>query len=152
VANYSFSFTVPQPPADVFDYLSRFSNAREWDPGVVEARDATPGPVQVGSRFDLVVRFAGRAVPLVYQVSELVPGTKVVLEAHNALVKSRDSIEVTDVGEPGAPACRVRYVARLSGRGPGVALTPALGMALRRAGDGARAGLSARLSASAVRG
>jgi hypothetical protein len=145
MATYDFSFTVPRPAADVFGYLSRFSNSTEWDPGVVSGEDLTPGPVRVGSRFSLVVRFAGRRVPLVYEVSELRPALKVVFEARNAMVKSRDAIEVTDLGEPGAHECRVRYLARLSGRGPLVVLSPLLSMALRRAGDKARAGLVARL-------
>ncbi|HET9058765.1 MAG TPA: SRPBCC family protein [Acidimicrobiales bacterium] len=148
MATYDFSFTVPRPAADVFEYLSRFSNATQWDPGVVSAEDLTAGPVRVGSRFSLAVRFAGRQVPLVYEVSELRPGVKVVFEAHNAMVKSRDAIEVTDLGEPGADECRIRYLARLSGRGPWVIpLSPLLSLALRRAGDKARAGLMARLGA-----
>lgn len=146
MAAYSFTFTVPRPVPDVFEYLCRFSNALEWDPGVLAADELTPGPVHVGSRFSLVVRFAGRPVPMEYEVRELVPSTRVVLEARNVLVRSRDSIEVSDVGEPGAPACRVRYVATLSGRGPGMVLGPALALALRKAGGNARAGLSARLS------
>jgi hypothetical protein len=48
---------------EVFEYLATFSNARDWDPGVVDGEALTPGPVAVGSVFRLGVRLAGGSCP-----------------------------------------------------------------------------------------
>ena len=54
---------------DTFGYLAVFSNAEQWDPGVLEGEQLDPGPVRIGSRFRLVVPFLGRKIALVYRVT-----------------------------------------------------------------------------------
>jgi hypothetical protein len=44
-----------------FGYLATFSDAAEWDSGVLAEERLDPGPAGVGSRFRLVVPFLGRA-------------------------------------------------------------------------------------------
>ena len=48
MATYSNSFVSPRSPAEVFDYMARFSNAVDWGPGVVEAWDLSGGPPKAG--------------------------------------------------------------------------------------------------------
>ena len=48
VVHYSRRLVVPVPLDETFAYLSRFSSAAEWDPGVTSARMVTPNPVQLG--------------------------------------------------------------------------------------------------------
>ena len=61
MARYRREVVVPTPLAMTFAYLSRFSSAEEWDPGVIRAQMVTPEPVGVGSRFSLVAVFLGLA-------------------------------------------------------------------------------------------
>lgn len=147
MATHHFTVTAPGTASDVLGYMARFSNASEWDPGVVSGRELVAGPPAIGSRYELVVRLGRRQLPLVYEIKELVPGQRVVLEAENALVRSRDVIEVSDVGTGAAFECRLGYGARLSGRGAGVLLEPLLSIGLRRLGRRAEAGLRERLGA-----
>jgi hypothetical protein len=62
MARYHAAVESRSPAAETFGYLAAFSNATEWDPGVLAGQHADPGPVRVGGRFRLVVPFAGAAV------------------------------------------------------------------------------------------
>ena len=57
MARYQATISSPRPPADTFGYLATFSNAAEWDPGVLSAEQLDSGPVGPGTRFRLVVPF-----------------------------------------------------------------------------------------------
>ena len=143
MATYSNSFTSPRSPSDVFEYLARFSNAAEWDPGVVGAQDMDGGPPRLGSTYRLVVRFFGRQVPLDYKIVAIDPPRRVVFKAENTMLKSTDTIEVASA--PGGGA-QVTYVAVLSLRGAFTVMSPVLGLAFKRVGDRAIAGLRSRLA------
>ncbi len=145
MASYNMTVTSPRAPAEVFAYLARFSNAAEWDPGVVSGCSLADeeGP-RLGSVYRLVVRFGGREVPLDYEVVELVPSYRVVLRADNGLVRSTDTITVTSVPDGG---CSVDYQAVLEAKKARAVLGPVLDWAFRRTGDRARAGLLAKLAA-----
>ena len=61
--------TFALPPEDLFDYLVDFSNLADWDPMFDRSRRLDgPGPVEVGSRFEVVVDKAGVEVPITYTV------------------------------------------------------------------------------------
>ena len=96
MATYRTSVSSPRPPADVFAYLARFSNAAHWDPGVAAAEDVTAGPPAFGSTYRLQVRFLGLTVPLEYRIEEIDAPNRVVLQAENSMVRSTDVIEVAE--------------------------------------------------------
>ena len=81
-------------PEETFDYLAWFSNAGEWDPGVVEAEPLGDEPARVGSRFRVVTEFAGRRNDLVYEIVELDRPRRVRLVAEAPSFTSDDTIEV----------------------------------------------------------
>ncbi len=143
MATYQMSLLTPQPAAQVFDYLARFSNAVEWDPGVVSGRAMQDGPLRLGSTFRLGVRFARRSLELEYEVIDLVPGSRVVLRAENSLVRSTDTITVSPVPDGGA---QVGYHAVLEPTKARLLLGPLLAWSFRRTGERARAGLEAKLA------
>jgi len=64
---------VPRPIDEVFEYLANFSNAAEWDPGVVSGRKLTRGPIGPGTEFEIVSRFMGRDVRLLYRATQVDP-------------------------------------------------------------------------------
>jgi hypothetical protein len=88
MARYQATVASQSPAAETFGYLAAFSNAAEWDPGVLAGEHLDPGPVRTGSRFRLVVPFAGAWMSLTYEVISLVPDREVVLHAANALLRS----------------------------------------------------------------
>ena len=67
---------------ETFGYLATFSNAAEWDPGVLAGEHLDPGPAGAGSRFRLVVPFPGLRMSLTCEVIRCVPGHEVLLARH----------------------------------------------------------------------
>jgi len=141
MARYLATVESRSPAAETFGYLAAFSTAAEWDPGVLAGEHLDPGPVRAGSRFRLVVPFAGARMSLTYEVISLVPDREVVLHAANAVLRSTDRIVVTGA----ADGSTVRYDAvRL--RGPLRVLDPLLQPGFRAVAERAAAGLTDALS------
>lgn len=69
--NYEQSLTFKRPLDFVFHYLADFSNTSEWDPSVLQATKTTPGPVHVGTHFDILLRFGPKELTLDYHVTAL---------------------------------------------------------------------------------
>jgi len=148
VAEYLATIDVPLPPAEAFDYLAEFSNAQEWDPGVESAEMTTPAPVALGSRFHLVTKVAGRAVPLDYEIIAYDRPNVVTVRAENSSTISEDTITFTEVAASGGsdrPHTEVRYEAGLELKGAYRVLTPVIGIMFKGIGDRAAAGLRATL-------
>jgi len=133
---------------ETFAYLSRFSSAAEWDPGVSSARMVTPDPVGLGSVFELDAVFLGNKVPLRYEITDFDPPRRVVLAAENASVRSTDQISFT---KDSSGATVVQYDAHLALKGVARLTAPIFALAFRRVGDRASDGLLATLTAHAAR-
>ena len=127
---------------ETFGYLATFSNAAQWDPGVLAGKPLDPGPVRAGSRFRLVVPFLGRRMTLTYEVISLVPGREVVLAAASGVLRATDRIVVTD-------GSMVSYEAEVLLRGPLRVLDPVLRPGFRAVAERAAAGLGRVLSGHA---
>ena len=130
---------------DTFSYLAVFSNAEQWDPGVLEGEQLDPGPVRVGSRFRLVVPFLGRKLPLVYRVTEFsADDRRIVLDAASRLLRATDRIAVRP--GPARAGAAVSYQAEVTLAGPLRLLDPVLGRGFRAVGERAAAGLAGALA------
>ncbi|MGB7861540.1 MAG: SRPBCC family protein, partial [Acidimicrobiia bacterium] len=70
---------VERAQEEVFQYTADFSNIQEWDPGVVSSKKTTAGPVGLGAKFELEVKFGSGTIPMVYEITEFEPNTRVVL-------------------------------------------------------------------------
>lgn len=145
MADYQVTVRAPGRADRVFDYLARFSNAAEWDPGVRSARMTTPEPVALGSQFALQVVFLGRTIPMTYRIVEFEPGRRVALQATDPLL-SEDTITV----QPAGDGCDVTYEARLTLTGVRRVADPLLGLVFRRIGDRAARGLATSLASLAA--
>ena len=139
---YVTTITSPKPADEVFAYLSDFASAAEWDPGVARATRLTDPPIALSSKVEIVARFLGREVPLVYVVEEFEPPRRVLLRGENATTLSLDEIVV----EPAGTGCRVTYDARLSLKGALRIGEPLLALIFRRIGDAAADGLRRTLA------
>jgi hypothetical protein len=142
VSRYVARIESRRPQADAFAYLAQFDNIRDWDPSVVSARAEAGGPPGLGSRFEVVVRFAGRSQPYRYEVVRFEPGRLVALEARTSSVRSFDTVTV----EPAATGSTVTYDAQLELLGAWRVLSPLVALLFRRLGDAAAAGLRRELN------
>ncbi len=146
MARYQATISSPHPPADTFGYLATFSNAAEWDPGVISAEQLDSGPVRPGTRFQLIVPFLRRRLALTYEVVTLVPGREVVLAATSRLLRATDRITVVADGD----GATVSYEATVGLRGPLGLLDGLLRPGFRAVGERAAAGLAQALSTPPV--
>ena len=142
MAHYHATIDSPCGPAETFDYLATFSNAEQWDPGVLSGEQLDSGPVRVGTRFRLVVPFLGRRLPLTYVVTRYSPAGMIALEAVSGLLRLVDWIEVAAEGD----GATVSYDADVRLRGPLRLLDPMLQRGFGAVGDRAAAGLAAALA------
>lgn len=139
MARYLATVPSSRTADETFAYLAEFSNAQEWDPGVVRGARLDDGPLGVGSRFEITVRSL-RESSLVYEVTAYdATARRVVLRGTNALVVSLDEITV-------APDGSVTYDADLRFRGPLRVLDPMLRLSFKPIGDKAASGLRATLA------
>jgi carbon monoxide dehydrogenase subunit G len=147
MANYTASIATPRAPDEVFAYLSDFSNAREWDPGVVEAERLDDEPLAEDSEFRIVASFLGRESSLLYRIVALDPPRSVTFRGANATVVSLDRLTF----EPFGSGTKVTYDAELTLKGPFKLADPLLALAFRRVGDRALAGLRETLACDRAR-
>ena len=142
MARYHATVESRSPAAETFSYLAAFSNAAEWDPGVLAGEQLDAGPPGAGSRFRLEVPFLGTRMSLTYQVIRFVPDREVVLRAASALLRSTDRIVVTGA----ADGSTVSYDAEVRLRGPLRVLDPLLRPGFHVVAERAAAGLADALS------
>ena len=142
MARYVTTIESELPQAAAFAYMADFANARLWDPSVSDARRVGEAPLGLGSAFELVARFAGRDVPLRYEIVEYDPPRRVVLEARRPGFVSRDTITV----EPAGNGSIVHYHATLAFGGLGRLLDPVMQRVFDRVGARATLGLQTALN------
>jgi Polyketide cyclase / dehydrase and lipid transport len=146
VVHYRRRLVVPVPLDEAFAYLSRFSSAAQWDPGVSGARMVTLEPVGPGSAFELDAVFMGNTVELRYEITAFEPPNRVVLTAENRSVRSTDEITLTTAS---SGATVIDYNAELVLKGAARLAAPIFALAFRRIGDRAAEGLLATLTSGA---
>ena len=139
---YARAIEVPTPPGETFAYLADFTHAAEWDPGVVEARRLTPAPTAVGSRFEVIALFRGNRQRFEYVVTELEEGNRIALHGEGERAMSDDVMTVS----ASAGGTRIAYEADIRLKGLFRIAEPFLGVPMKKMGDAALDGLSARLS------
>ncbi len=137
MAEYNGTLTIFAPAAHVFDYLAQFTNAAEWDPGTKRASMLSSEPIGVGSRFELIATALGREIPLTYEISRYEPHRRVVFAVHGTHLSGVDDIAVEDT-ENGT---KLTYRAELRFTGWQSIVNPLFGLAFKRVGDRALAGL-----------
>ena len=134
------------PLGETFAFLADFANSQVWDPGTVSARRRGSGVVQVGARYELVVKVGRGTAPMTYEVVTLEPDRRVVLVGEGRQVHARDDIRFEGLPTGGS---RVDYTADLTLKGWMRLLTPFLGGTFRKIGSDARDGMQRALDALA---
>jgi len=70
---------IERPRDEVAAYATEPGNATEWYENIDSVEWQTEPPLRVGSRVAFVARFIGRRLAYTYEVTELVPGDRVVM-------------------------------------------------------------------------
>jgi hypothetical protein len=143
MARYRDTITSPRSAEEVFDYMAMFSNVSAWDPTAAEAHPIDGNAAGIGARFHVLVRWLGREIPLEYTTTVYERPKRVVLRAENSSTISEDTITV----EPTASGCEMTYEATLKLKGALGVIDPIFGLAFKRLGDNAAAGLRRELAA-----
>lgn len=134
---------VARPPDQVFAYVADLSRAAEWDPGVAESRRLGEGPLGVGARFELLLRFRGKLLPFTYVVTAFDEGRRAIFEGVGAKARSVDSVAVDPLGA----GTRIVFEGDLRLEGAYRVVEPFLRPLLDRMGRRALASLKATLEA-----
>ena len=98
---------------EVFAFVGDFTNTKDWDPGVADARNETGDPIGVGTRYALDVLFGGRKLPMTYEITVWDPPNRVVLKGEGSTVTAVDDIRF----EATATGTRIHYSADLRLKG-----------------------------------
>jgi carbon monoxide dehydrogenase subunit G len=129
---------------EAFAFVGDFANSERWDPGVASARALTEGGVRAGSRYELIVVFNGRRLPMTYEVTAYDPPNRVELRGSGSTVNARDDIRFESEGD----GTRIRYLADLRLKGPLRLLEPLLRSRFEETGRRAIEGMRAALEPS----
>src|SRR3954464_5461392 len=133
---------IRRPVAEVAAYAADPTHAPEWYANISSVEWRTPPPVAAGSRTDFVATFLGRRLAYTYEVTEFVPGERLVMRT----AQGPFPMETTYTWTALDPAT-TRMSLRNRGRPSGFSrlLTPFLAAAVRRANRKDLARLAARL-------
>ena len=143
MARYKDTVPSSRSQEDTFDYLARFSNTEDWDPGALKGRDLQNGSaIGVGSRFALDFEIGARTQELIYEITEYDRPRRVRLVADGGWFTSDDEIVVSERGERSA----VTYDANVRLSGPLKLLDPLMRIGFKRVAGKAAEGLQRTLS------
>jgi carbon monoxide dehydrogenase subunit G len=148
MASYKATIETDWRPEDAFDYMADVRNFAAWDPGVRRVTVVQCGEAGVHDAYDVDVRVGRATMTLRYEVVASERPRRVLLRAETSTVRSIDEIRV----EPCGPGSIVTYDARLELRGALGVASPFAGLAFRRIGDRAAAGLRRALAAGSRHG
>lgn len=141
MASFRDTIASPMSAEDAFDYMAEFSNVSAWDPTAAEAHPIGGNEAGDGARFHVLVRWLGREIPLEYTTTDYERPRRVVLRAENKTTVSEDTITV----EPTDSGCEIHYDAQLTLKGALRIVDPLFGLAFKRLGNDAAAGLRREL-------
>lgn len=137
-------------PEDAFAYMADVRNFPLWDPGVrrvAAVRGDGPG---LGAVYEVEVRVGAAPLVLRYEVIEWEPPRRLAWLASTRTLRSVDEVRVDPASDPPSEDAVVTYDARLELRGVLRLADPLLGLAFRRIGDRAAAGLRRVLGHASV--
>lgn len=118
-----------RPVDEVAAYAGDPGNAPEWYANIGSVEWRTEPPLRVGSQMDFVARFLGRQIAYTYEVTELVPGRRLVMQT----AQGPFPMQTTYTWEPTAGGTRMTL--RNAGEPSGFAkvTAPVMEVAMRRA-------------------
>ncbi len=114
------------------DFAADPDNATRWYVNIKSVIWKSPRPLRVSTKVAFVAQFFGRRLEYTYEVTEYVPGQRLVMRT----AEGPFPMETTYLWED-APANATRMILRNAGRPRGfsIAIAPILAIAMRRANE-----------------
>ncbi len=92
--NLSETIEVARDINSCYDYLLDFSTTEQWDPGVYRARKLSPGRVQPGSGFELILNTPAGHRPIRYELRSTQAPNQIELTGSSSRFSVHDRIEL----------------------------------------------------------
>ncbi|MEM6302408.1 MAG: SDR family NAD(P)-dependent oxidoreductase [Pseudomonadota bacterium] len=127
------SVTVARPIDECFTYVADFRSAAEWDVTAYKAKKLTPGPIRIGSEFEVRCKLPLGFIDLIYTVKEYDAPKRVSFDASGWLFDAVDTIEFVEE----AASTKINYSAEFHFKAPYGALEKTLLPGMRRMGRAA---------------
>ena len=89
---------IGRPVGEVAAYAGDPTNAPRWYVNIESVEWRTSGPVAVGSRMDFVAKFLGRRIAYTYEVTEHLPGQRLVMQTAQGPFPMRTTYTWTETG------------------------------------------------------
>ncbi|GCD88997.1 SRPBCC family protein [Nocardioides sp. LS1] len=121
---------IDRPVGEVAAYAGDPTNAPRWYVNIQSVDWRTEPPVRVGSQMDFVAAFLGKRIAYTYEVTELVPGERLVMQTAQGPFPMRTTYTWVAVGE-GSTRMTLRNDG--SPRGFSRVAAPVMATAMRRA-------------------
>ena len=116
---------VQVPAEDVFTYLSDPATNPEWSPNALEVSDVPDGPMALGTRYRVRLKFFGHVT---FVIDEFEPGRRFRVDCNppGGRLTHRFIIESTAAG------ARINHLVEFETHGPAVLAKPIIGFFTRR--------------------
>ncbi|RBP48778.1 NAD(P)-dependent dehydrogenase (short-subunit alcohol dehydrogenase family) [Arenicella xantha] len=106
--------------SDVFDYVVDFSRIQEWDHTIKHSSKVTDGPIQLGTKFDVIFAMGPRRIPIAYEITEWDYPNRAVLTGVSDNFTAIDTVTLT-ANESG---CHLDWDAKIDFRGLAAKVVP----------------------------
>ena len=90
---------IQRPRADVASFAGDPSRAPEWYVNIKSAQWQTPPPLRIGSKVAFVAHFLGRKLSYTYEITQLEPGSRLVMRTAEGPFPMETTYTWESVGE-----------------------------------------------------